>query len=388
MKRFTQSLIGKIVLFAGTVILTCVLAASIILTAFLFSADFYTSSEREVYDSFIRSHLSGDGYRLTAQVIGASEAGSVADFEKTADGKAFLIESGNLIYEIRDQKDTLLATSGKQDQIHSGPYIFQYTRILENGQYNGLFYGNEEDYRNIHFPGEEETEAADSSVEVFTFRAGLPGLMTEVDYYSFMAKAVHLAYVLRYWIFAIALFVLAALAVCFIALMTASARVYGQEELKPGLVIGESMGAIHALAVSGVPHLLVSPSLNAPIFFSILQWLVLIPGVTALCDRIWKPKEGERQPLHFDWRHLHAWKGFRRRALAHSPKCGGKDSFFAFFGTRDHYRRSGIVRVRTWRKYYGDTFRIYDGTHFMEEEYIDSLLIPKILEITDNITCP
>ena len=236
MKRFTQSLIGKIVLFAGTVILTCVLAASIILTAFLFSADFYTSSEREVYDSFIRSHLSGDGYRLTAQVIGASEAGSVADFEKTADGKAFLIESGNLIYEIRDQKDTLLATSGKQDQISSWPYVFQYTRILKDGQYNGLFYGNEEDYRNIHFPGEEETEAADPSVEVFTFRAELPGLMTEVDYYSFMAKAVHLAYVLRYWIFVIALFVLAALAVCFIALMTASARVYGQEELKPGLL--------------------------------------------------------------------------------------------------------------------------------------------------------
>ena len=102
------------------------------------------------------------------------------------------------------------------------------------------------------------------------------------------------------------------------------------EELKPGLVIGESMGAIHALAVSGVPHLLVSPSLNAPIFFSILQWLVLIPGVTALCDRIWKPKEGERQPLHFDWRHLHAWKGFRRRALALSPRCGGKDSFPVF----------------------------------------------------------
>ena len=43
------------------------------------------------------------------------------------------------------------------------------------------------------------------------------------------------------------------------------------EELKPGLVIGESMGAIHALAISGVPHLLVSPSLNAPIFFSLLQ---------------------------------------------------------------------------------------------------------------------
>ena len=47
------------------------------------------------------------------------------------------------------------------------------------------------------------------------------------------------------------------------------------KEVSPDLVIGESMGAIHALAIGGVPHLLVSPSLNAPVFFGLMGYLVL-----------------------------------------------------------------------------------------------------------------
>ena len=58
--------------------------------------------------------------------------------------------------------------------------------------------------------------------------------------------------------------------------------------------------------------------------------------------------------------------------------------FFAFFGSRDHYRRSGVVSIRTWRKYFGDTYRIYDGTHFMEEEFVLGMLIPAIF---DTLNC-
>ena len=55
------------------------------------------------------------------------------------------------------------------------------------------------------------------------------------------------------------------------------------------------------------------------------------------------------------------------------------DEVFAFFGTRDHYRRSGVVSLRAWRKYFGEgTYTLYDGTHFMEEEYVHTLLVPKI----------
>ncbi|MCQ2147546.1 MAG: hypothetical protein MJZ16_08530 [Bacteroidales bacterium] len=154
------------------------------------------------------------------------------------------------------------------------------------------------------------------------------------------------------------------------------------DELDPILIIGESMGSIHALAIKGVPHLFVSPALNAPLYFSKLAVLTKISLVTKILDRIYKPRPGERQPLHFTYDVLSKWGRFRDKALANSPKMGGKDYFHAFIGTRDHYRRSGVVRLSTWKKYYGeDSVTIYEGTHFMEEEFILSLLIPKIFEV-------
>ena len=79
---------------------------------------------------------------------------------------------------------------------------------------------------------------------------------------------------------------------------------------------------------------------------------------------------------------LKKWRRVLGDALQNTPRNGGKDYFYAFFGTRDHYRRSGVVSIRTWKKYFGDgTWTIYDGTHFMEYEYILSFLIPKIYEV-------
>ena len=153
------------------------------------------------------------------------------------------------------------------------------------------------------------------------------------------------------------------------------------EELKPDLVIGESLGSMQAIRIKGVPHLFVSPSLNAALFFSRLSWMALIPGVTWILDRIYKPREGDRQPLHFAFRTLRKYRQHRREALKNTTINGSGDYFFAFFGTRDHYRRSGIVSIRSWEKYFGKTYQIYEGTHFMEEEHINALLVPKICEI-------
>lgn len=154
------------------------------------------------------------------------------------------------------------------------------------------------------------------------------------------------------------------------------------DELKPGLVVGESLGAVQAIRVRNIPHILVSPSLNAPVYLGYLAFLALIPGVTMLLDKIYKPKAGDRQKLHFAFKTLRKYRAHRKDAMIQAPRQGGNDFFFAFFGTRDHYRKSGIVSVRTWRKHFGQgTWRIYEGTHFMEEEFIHSLLIPEILKV-------
>ena len=156
------------------------------------------------------------------------------------------------------------------------------------------------------------------------------------------------------------------------------------KELEPSLIIGESLGSLHALRVMGVPHILISPALNAPIYFEALSWLTLVPGVTWLFDRIYKPREGDRQPLHFTFRTLRKYRRHRKLAMKASRRNGGNDYVHAFIGTRDHYLRTAIVSRRTYKKHFGATCTFYDGTHFTEEEYIRSLVIPKILEILSD----
>lgn len=156
------------------------------------------------------------------------------------------------------------------------------------------------------------------------------------------------------------------------------------EELKPSLIVGESLGAIQAIRVKGLPHLLVSPSLNAPLYLGYLSFLALIPGVTRMLDRIYKPKDGDRQRLHFTYDILKKYRQHRREAMANSVISGSTDYFYAFFGTKDHYRRTGVVSIRTWRRYFGDDYEIYDGTHFMEEEHVLTRLVPKILNVLSD----
>ena len=153
------------------------------------------------------------------------------------------------------------------------------------------------------------------------------------------------------------------------------------EEIRPDLVIGESLGSLHAMRIPGVPHLFVSPALNAPFYFEIMAWLVLIPGMTLLFDRIYKPREGDRQKLHFTFPVLRKYLRHRRLAFQTVRGAGRDDLYFAFFGTRDHYRKSGVVSLKTWKKHFSDAYMVYDGTHFMEEEYVYEMLIPAICNI-------
>ena len=156
------------------------------------------------------------------------------------------------------------------------------------------------------------------------------------------------------------------------------------KELKPDLIVGESLGSVQAIRVSGIPHLFVSPSLNAPLYFGRLAFLALIPGVTWILDRIYRPKEGDRQKLHFTFKVLRKYRKHRKIALRNSTKSGSPDLFYAFFGHNDHYRKSGIVSVKTWEKYFGKTYSMYDGTHFMEEEFVRSMLVPMICKVLEN----
>jgi hypothetical protein len=105
--------------------------------------------------------------------------------------------------------------------------------------------------------------------------------------------------------------------------------------------------------------------------------ITFVPGVSALLGLIYKPRPGERQKLEFRFRTLHKW-----RPVSYCPSDA---SLYAFFGTRDHYRRSGVVSLRAWRKHFGEgTYAIYDGSHFMEEQYVRTLLADRLCGLAEG----
>lgn len=171
------------------------------------------------------------------------------------------------------------------------------------------------------------------------------------------------------------------------------------QEVQPDLVIGESLGAAQALRIpyripcavqewKTVPHLFVSPSLGGPLWLGRMAFLALIPGIRPLFNYIYKPKHpGDRQVSDFKYSTLKKYRAHNRIALEtaeqglQEAKAKGQSiqPYFAFFGTKDHYRKSGVVSIRRWEKLFGkESYALYEGTHFMEEEYIGSMLIPRI----------
>ena len=152
------------------------------------------------------------------------------------------------------------------------------------------------------------------------------------------------------------------------------------EELRPAVLAGESLGSVHAMEMRsryGLPTVLVSPELNAPAVFRLWAPLTLVPGVGALLGVIYKPRPGDRQKLEFRFRTLRKWRPVRY--------CSSYACLFAFFGKHDHYRRSGVVSLRAWCKRFGEgTYAIYDGSHFMEEQYVKTLLADRLRGLAEG----
>lgn len=148
------------------------------------------------------------------------------------------------------------------------------------------------------------------------------------------------------------------------------------EEYKPDIVVAESLGANHAVLNVSVPLLLVSPALGAPRLFYRLAILSKIPGMTPLFDYIYRPRYEGRQDVHFEYSIMRKWKSYAERV-----KDVSLDNVHAFIGLKDKKMRSGVVSLKGWKKQFGeDTLTCYKGGHYMEEEFIHSLLVPAILE--------
>lgn len=151
------------------------------------------------------------------------------------------------------------------------------------------------------------------------------------------------------------------------------------ETYHPDLVMAESMGAIHALGIQGVPHIWLSPALNydrgAELFLPLIS-LANMMGYTYT-----KQRGARRQKILGDPELVAKFKPMiqsYKEAILNNPQ---RDPSYAFFGSKDDFRKTGIVSIKEYQRLYGNSYEVYDGGHCLDVRQIRPKLLPKIVEM-------
>ena len=154
------------------------------------------------------------------------------------------------------------------------------------------------------------------------------------------------------------------------------------ETYHPNLVIGESMGSIHAIGIQGIPHIYISPALYFDRGAEVARPIYAIANVLGI-DLIPEPRGPKRQELKGDPDLLAKFKPMLERYKDAVLKSPHRDPSFAFFGRKDKYMMLGIVSIKEYERLYGDSYEVSDSGHTFGIRYVKPRLIPKIVEMLD-----
>ena len=223
MKRFFRTVGGKGLLFAVCILSLCLLAAFSALAAFLLSdTAFYTASEGELYRQYLSRPLRAQGYGLLEDcLLSGRDAGP---------------DWGNALWQVEDEAGRALARSAGAKE--EGPWEFRFTYAWDPAR---------EAVRWVSSFADPVPEGLEYYAVAFSLKPGLP----ETDELALIARLVHAARVLRYWVYLAVLLALGLSVLSFAALMCAAARRPDSEELHPGPLYRVPFDLLLALCAAG-----------------------------------------------------------------------------------------------------------------------------------------
>ena len=146
------------------------------------------------------------------------------------------------------------------------------------------------------------------------------------------------------------------------------------------LVIGESMGSIHALGIKGVPHIYISPALNFDRGTEMARPVYAVANALGI-NLVPKPRGPKRQVLLGEPELLAKFKPMIQSYKEAILSSSQRDLSFAFFGNKDQYMLPGIVSVKEYERLFGKTYEVHEGGHIFGVSYVKPKLIPKIVEM-------
>ncbi len=230
MRRFFRTVPGKALLFVGCMAGLVLVVLSIVASVSMWALECYTRPESAVFDRTVGELAASEADDLLTQCIFNDQifpvdAQARPMLRSPREATAVLPDDGtNRVWQLLDQSGRILARSQGAEEIQSW-YETSWGVLMDREGFITDLYRS---YGPV--PGENERAT------YFTVKVGLkPGLPVQ-DVYQLLARACHLLYALRYWIYLIGLGALALGVTCLISLLCVSGRRPDREELVPGLL--------------------------------------------------------------------------------------------------------------------------------------------------------
>lgn len=237
MKRFIRTIQGKAALFMAVILFACVAAGCVAGACLLGEYGFYTDTKEEVFERFTSGKIWGEAGDIARDIV--------YTFEESGRKKKGVLENPgnrmdrtNLRYLMCDEDGNVVARmmeDGQDDDDWKYCYYYSVTReggvinFIENyGSFRQPFTSSDRDIRS--YLGIDE----DENTEIYQMQVTLAEGLPVSDGYAFLDRLVDLGFILRYAVFPIAVLSVVLTAICFVALMCASARRPDTEVLYPG----------------------------------------------------------------------------------------------------------------------------------------------------------
>ena len=208
MKRFIRTIAGKTMLFIICIISLCMLMGSVVGAIIFAEGNFYTRSEKAIYDDTIHRMLISKSEDIIQQEL----------YEGSYNN-----DNSNIIYEMLDENGKILratedgVTANKQDWDYSVQYD-----IEKDG----------DEVTNIYFY--HDSEMTDRKFVNYTLHISLKDGLPENDEFSFVAKCLNIGYRLRYMVYVIGILALLTAIVSFTTLMCIAGHKPGSEKIYSG----------------------------------------------------------------------------------------------------------------------------------------------------------
>lgn len=212
MKRFIRTIAGKTIIFIACILSLCIFAGSV-LGIILMTADsdynFYTQSEQELKEQVIGGNLRSQAYSFLWDAA-------------YRDANPVPVTDNNYIFEVLDENDKSLYHSADAGDLSQWQYSFIF-EVFKNSN-----------NKVTHFYFYDANTPTVKNAEYYTVNMSLKEGSQDANEYALITQVIHIAYSLRYAVYAIGIAALLVAIICFITLMCVSGRKPNTEEICPG----------------------------------------------------------------------------------------------------------------------------------------------------------